>query len=196
MASNTLTHGEREMAILSRSCKDPEDRPLVEPFRYEILALCDKFGNSGQSGGSAPMTARFIAMAVEHICLQQPICPITGEDSEWVTPGPPWQNQRCGGIFKENGVCTYLDAIIWVEEDGGQFSGSVSTAARNGLCGLQVSSQQRIKSFPFTPKTFYVKVDSTEIAPDDWEHAVIEESDLDEVFEYYQEQAPTEEEPE
>ena len=68
--NNTLTHAQRELDILVKSCPDPENRPIIEGFIPEILALVEKFGKSGQSGGSAPYTATAISQAVKKLCLQ------------------------------------------------------------------------------------------------------------------------------
>lgn len=84
---NTMTHAERELDILVKSATDPNNRPIIEEFIPEILALVRKFSNSGQSGVSAPYTASAISSAVKKLCLQEPICPITGIDEEWIDVG-------------------------------------------------------------------------------------------------------------
>jgi hypothetical protein len=48
-----------------------------------------------------------------------------------------------------------------------------------------VGKKGYIKSFPFTPKTFYIDVKDVEVAKDDWESFVVDPSQLDEVREYY-----------
>src|SRR3989304_2125408 len=124
--SNTLSFAQRELDILIKSSTDPENRPIIENFIPEILALCEKFGTSGQSGGSAPYTAYAISKAVEKLCLQEPICPITGIDEEWtdvtnMNDGEPmWQNKRCSALFKDkNGEAKYIDAIVFDGVIGG-----------------------------------------------------------------------------
>jgi hypothetical protein len=42
-----------------------------------------------------------------------------------------------------------------------------------------------IKSFPFTPKTFYLNVIEKEVAKDDWEMWLADPKQLEEVAEYY-----------
>ena len=56
-----------------------------------------------------------------------------------------FQNNRNSAVFKDDTGCYYVHAIIWVENGG-------HTYTNNKSLGY-------IKSFPFTPKTFYVKVD-------------------------------------
>lgn len=187
----TLTHAEKELDILVKSA-EADNRPIIEPFIPEILALVKKFGKSGQSGGSAPYTASAISQAVKHLCLQEPICPITGIDEEWNNDIDVeyYQNNRLSSIFKEgkDGRPYFLDAIVWQgEDDYDTFTGTV-----NGI-----SSRQYIKSFPFTPKTFYIDVvrefnieglenkDIIETGLGRYTYKFKDENQLKEVFEYY-----------
>ena len=54
MKSYTATHAERELEILLKTVKDP----IIAPFKEELIALCDRFGKSGQSEnfGALPYT--------------------------------------------------------------------------------------------------------------------------------------------
>jgi hypothetical protein len=185
--TNTFNFAQRELDILSKSAKRKNNRPLVEPFIPEILALCEKFGNSGQSGGSAPYTATAISQAVKKLCLQEPICPITGIDEEWTDVGElggkviQYQNKRCSGLFKAaNERPSYLDAIVWKTPNGCGWSGSAIDKDGN-----KILSRQFIKKFPFTPKTFYIDVIEKENTKDDWDFYIKDESQLKPVFKYY-----------
>lgn len=172
MKSNTHNYAQRELEILSKSCTDPKNRPVIEPFIPEILALCDKFGNSGQSGGSAPYVASAISHALKKLMLQNPIMPMTGIDDEWVNVAKygdknesecVWQNRRCSGLFKDDkNDSWYLDAIIWKEENGNTYYGNAVD-----ILGNRYHSKQFVKQFPFTPKTFYIDV-VKEILPNEW----------------------------
>lgn len=111
--NNTLSHAQREIDILLKTV----DEPIIKDFIPEILKLVKKFGNSGQSGGSAPYYAKAISQAIEKLCLQQPLCPITGIDEEWCeldySDKMQYQNNRESAIFKEsNGECYYIDAVV------------------------------------------------------------------------------------
>jgi hypothetical protein len=160
--TNTQSFAKRELDILFKSATDPENRPIIEPFKDEILALCEKFGRSGQSGGSAPYTASAISQAVKKLLLQNPICPVTGIDEEWVNVmkmnggKPMWQNLRCSGLFRyPDGKCSYVDAIVWKgEEYWDTFTGRVYIDNKDFEL---IGSSQCVK-FPFTPKTFYLDV--------------------------------------
>lgn len=187
--TNTYNHAEIEFNILTKSATDPENRPVIEEFREEILALCEKFGKSGQSGGSAPYVAKALALAIEKLCLFEPISPITGLDDEWmlvsdnITGGQElYQNIRCGSIFKEgkDGNPYYLDALVLIDTKGYGWSGSATMPD-----GSKLRCRQYIKEFPFTPKTFKINIIDKEVAPDDWEFILEDTTQLDEVYEYY-----------
>ena len=194
--TNTQKHAKQELEILVENATDPENRPIVEEFIPEILALCEKFGSSGQSGSSAPYTARAISQVIEKLCLQQTIAPITGKDSEWCDVSEQmheetlFQNNREGGIFKhgKNGRPYYIDAIVKETQDGIHWSGRFWLSKEDYLTGnqdLMVNNHCYIKSFPFEPKTFYVKVMEEEISKDDFEMFLINPKQLEEVYEYY-----------
>lgn len=162
--TNTQSHAQVEFDILSINKPDA----LVLEFKDEILAICEKFGKSGQSGGSAPYTAGAIASAIKKLCLFETIAPITNSEDEWGSPfdnDGTLQNRRCSALFKQpDGQCYYLDAIVWCADSPGEsgnnwdnFSGTV-----NGI-----TSRQYVKEFPFVPKTFRVDV-TREMLPSDW----------------------------
>lgn len=192
--SKIKTKAEKEFEILKKTVKDA----IIAPFENEILALVKKFGESGQSGGSAPYTAGAISKAVKKLCLQEPICDITGIEEEWNDVSEScggeklFQNNRLSSVFKEgeNGKPYYLDAIVFKGQNGGCFTGSSIELKSGGTIG----SSQYIK-LPFKPKTFYIDVietewaDKTETVKKDgggwWTSVVKDESQLKEVFEYY-----------
>ena len=184
-----------EFDILERNAEDA----IIIPFRKEITALVKAFGNSGQSGGSAPFTASAIAQAVENLCLHKPLFGLTLEDDEWIDQSlamggvETYQNIRLSSVFKEgkDGRSYYLDAIVFKDQHGFSFtSGSVQLAD-----GKTVGSAQYIKELPFKPKTFYVDVISTEWADKEetrqevgggwWTSVVKDEKQLEEVFAFY-----------
>lgn len=191
-----MSYAAMELDVLSKSSTDPENRPLVEPFKEEILALCEKFGRSGQSGGSAPYTASAISQTVKKLLLQNPICPITGIDEEWINVRETsqedemmYQNARCSAVFKsKNGRCWYLDAIVKKTQDGSCWSGGFWLSKEDYLTGdksKRLHCPQYIKSFPFTPKTFYIDVIEEEVAKDDWEMWMKDPKQLEKVWKYY-----------
>lgn len=178
--TNTRTHAKRELELLEKNVPDA----LAIPFKKEILALCEKFGKSGQSGGSAPYVVTAISQAIEKLLMHETLVPLTGKPSEWIdvtemNDGVPWyQNKRDSRVFKdEKGRCFFIDAIVFDHNDG-RFTGNGITSTKYG----NISSSQYVKSFPFIPKTFYVDV----IKDEDGEKTLIKDDEqLREVFEYY-----------
>lgn len=164
-----------------------------------MLYLCDAFGKSGQSGGSAPFTASAISQAVKKLMMFQTLAPLTGTDSEWVEMSEyndgksMFQNNRDSRVFKnaKDGQAYFIEAIVFVGNVGGSFIGNaIETHA-----GDMIRSSQYIKQFPFTPKTFYIDVidhrwsDATQKTPDPngewWTHSIKNQKMLDPVFDYY-----------
>lgn len=199
--TNTQSHAKRELDILVANATDPNNRPIIEEFIPEILALCEKFGNSGQSGGSAPYTAKALSMAIEKLCLQKTICPIMGtpdefyDVSEYSDGVKMYQNNRLSSIFKdgENGKPYYIEAIIKRTQSGSCWGGRFWLSKEDYLTGnrdLMVSNHCEIKSFPFEPKTFYIDVIEEEVAKDDWEMYLKDPKQLEDVYEYYNKYTP------
>ena len=187
--TNTQSFAAKELDALSgmySANTTSEDLPLVLEFRDEILALCEKFGKSGQSEDSAPYVALVTCNTLKHLLLQEPICPITGITEEWVdvsehNDGNPWyQNNRCAGLFRDGNIdmVYYLDAVIFKDQDGITFT----SYGGNGIEGI--TSSQYIKGFPFEPKSFYIDVISTD-TNGIWEHTIKNMKQLDKVWKYY-----------
>jgi hypothetical protein len=190
--TNTQSFAKQELDILAATVP----HAIVIPFAKEILALCEAFGKSGQSGGSAPFTATAISQAVKSLLLQEPICPVTGIDEEWVkvreVSGDDemmYQNKRCSAVFKsESGKCWYLDAIVKKTQTGSCWSGTFWLSKDDYLSGdksKKIGCAHYVKSFPFTPKTFYIDVIEEEVAKDDWEMYLKDRKQLDKVWKYY-----------
>lgn len=193
--TKSQSHAKRELELLEKTIPDA----LIMPFKKEILALCEAFGNSGQSGGSAPCTASAISQAIEKLLMRETIVPLTGDDSEWVDMTGfydgeiMFQNNRDSRIFKDgkDEKAYFIDAVVFDGDIEGRFT-SHGVVKHNGE---KIGSTQYIKEFPFTPKTFYVDVfnhrwaDEEGKVPDEngdwWTHSLKDEKQLDDVFEYY-----------
>lgn len=190
--TNTHNHAKQELDIMIAQHPDPENRATVEPFYNEILALAEKFGNSGQSGGSASMVAPYLGHVITELLLFQPISPLTGAPEEWMDVtdiGPAdgktiYQNRRNGVVFKEgiDGAPYFLDAIIFETPNGVRYSSNAGAILPNGE---RVYSRQFIKGFPFEPKKFYINIREEEVAKDDWEFYLDDTTQLKAVFDYY-----------
>ena len=165
--TNTQKFAKQELDILAATVP----YAAITPFRKEILALCEVFGKSGQSGGSAPYTATAISKAIKQLLLHEPICDVTGHDDEWgesleseksidITCK---QNLRCSALFKktthycggDESRAYYLDAIVWKGvEDYDTFTGRVYIDDKN----FELIGSSQFVRFPFKPKTFYIDV--------------------------------------
>jgi len=180
--SNLKDFAQKEINLVVREAKRKGDTAIIEDFVPEILNLIEKFGNSGQSGGSAPYTAGAITQTLKKLLMFQPIAPIMNEKDEWFAPfDGVWQNKRCYALFKEseNSDPYYLDAIIWKNQHGHTYTGSAL------LEGKKILSRQYVKEFPFEPKSFTIDVNEKEVSKDDWEFYVKDPKQLEEVFKFY-----------
>ncbi len=200
--TNTQKFAKQELEYLAATVPDA----LVTPFAKEILALCEAFGKSGQSGGSAPYTASAIADTVKKLCLQNPICDVLGAEVEWCDISESmggesvYQNNRCSALFKngKNAHPHYLDAIVWQgEEDWDTFTGQVYIDDKN----FELIGSSQFVKFPFKPKTFYIDVVRVPITKeeaertkrhyiedgkDDCYYSVLKDpKQLEKVFKYY-----------
>lgn len=238
--TNASRFAQTELDILSQA--NPESDLLL--VKDQILDLCEAFGNSGQSGFSAPFVASAVLNEVRRILSNEaivevskdadsvhyqmtkeinnlcdgmrsagvvevesflvelrkllvfePIMEITGVDSEWVEVAekdgkPMFQNRRCSAIFKDgkDGKAYYIDAVVKRDQRGVCWTGYCWLSREDYLSGdrdRMIGSRGYLKSFPFTPKTFYIDVEDVEIARDDWESFVKDPRQLDEVWQCY-----------
>lgn len=155
---NLTEHAQRELEILLKSSKNVF---LVRDFIPEILALIEKFGESGQSGASAPYTANAIINTLEKLLMFEPLSPLTGEDSEWREVGGfdsiSYQNIRDSSLFKNSDGCSYVNAVIFHEENGMSFTGQAFLDRQRSI-----RSMLPIREFPFKPETFHLNVYTNE----------------------------------
>lgn len=156
-------------------------------IQENVLDLLSVFSLQGHSGFSASFCVRYF----EKLAMHKPLSPIMCTEDEWgkssFTHDETYQNKRLSAVFKKgkHGKPYYIDAIVWRNQKGLTYTGTVKDNDGN-----KISSAQNIK-LPFTPKTFYVDVIETEVAKDDYESCVKDNSQLVEVFEYYTREALT-----
>jgi len=157
-----------------------------------VMELIEVFSKQGHSGMSAPIVADIFKKLANY----EPLGPITGKDEEWsdvrdIGNGKPWyQNKRCSALFKDgkDGRPYYIDAVVKRDQRGVTWSGMAWLSEedyKSGDRSKMIDKRGYVKSFPFTPKTFYIDVRDVEVAKDDWESFVVDPSQLDEVKEYY-----------
>ena len=145
--SNLLKHAERELKFIGYDGKDEYNNMAKDA----ILELIETFAKQGHSGFSAP----YVANMFHKLANYKTLSPLTGNDDEWndvsdISGEMLFQNNRDSRVFKSKKGAYFLDAIVWQEtinDDVNHFTYKDSNTPRY------------IKSFPFTPKTFYVKVD-------------------------------------
>jgi hypothetical protein len=157
-----------------------------------VMELIEVFSKQGHSGMSAPIVTDLFRKLANY----EPLQPITGKDEEWgdvrdLGDGRSWyQNKRCSALFKDgkDGRPYYIDAIVKRDQRGITWSGMAWLNEEDWLNGdrtKMIDKRGYVKSFPFTPKTFYIDVRDVEVAKDDWESFIVDPSQLDEVREYY-----------
>lgn len=134
-----VEHAERELKA-ARVADDlyGEDLPNA------VIQLIKIFAEQGHSGMSAAATLSLFTKLANY----EPLCPLTGEDDEWVDVSyggnPIWQNKRCSRVFKESGRAYDINAIVFESPDGCRYTSK--------------DSHQDI-TFPYTPVIKIVKVD-------------------------------------
>lgn len=181
--SRYYTHAIREFKALGYipPNEDQEDGPnkWIQENVLELLEVVSKQGHSGFSIG-------YVVSYFSKLAKFEPLSPILCTDDEWneVTDNT-YQNNRLSSVFKEkDGKPYYLDAIVWRDQTGSCFTGTVEG----------ITSKQTIK-LPFVPKTFYVDVESYEVCKETgvreigsgwWESKIVNKSQLIPVFEYYE----------
>lgn len=147
--SNLLKHAERELTLIGYDGKDEYNNMAKDA----ILELIETFAKQGHSGFSAP----YVANMFHKLANYEVLSPLTGNDDEWSdvlderssdNTKMLFQNNRDSRVFKDEKGAYFLNAIVWQEIIKGDINHFTD---RN--------SKRYIKSFPFTPKTFYVKVD-------------------------------------
>jgi hypothetical protein len=141
--SNLIKHAERELSLIGYDGKDEYNNMA----KSAIMELLTTFANQGHSGFSA----NYVIDIFNKLSRFETLSPLTGEDDEWndvteMSGYKQFQNKRDSAVFKDDTGCYYLDALLWVENNG------------NIYCNKK--SRGYIKSFPFTPKTFYIKVEN------------------------------------
>ena len=174
-----IQHAKREFAKLGykpiEQCGDDPDKWIQE----NVLELLEVFSKQGHSGSSAPIAIHYF----EKLANWEPLAPIMCTDDEWNdVVNDMYQNNRCSAVFKSgiDGKPYYLDAIVWRNQTGSSYTGGVFNSKKE-----KIYSRQTIK-IPFKPKTFYIDVVDYEIAPDDWEAFIKDESQLKDVWQYYE----------
>jgi len=191
-----------ELERLVNNAEAKGGTPVIKEFIPEVMALVNKFAESGQSGGSAPFVSGVIVSVLKKLLAHEPLGGIENTEDEWgdltsYGDSDSYQNKRLSSVFKDgkDGRPYYLNAITFapVGKNYG-FSGSVSMSEGSED---KIGSSHYIKEFPFDPKTFTIDVhekeykklkDGTLVEEPGggwWESWIADPNQLDEVWKYY-----------
>lgn len=184
-----IDHAKTELEIAGLFDEDSDYNGAIGEAVMELIEVFSKQGHSG-------MSAPYVVSIFEKLANFKPLIGITGKDEEWGTvrdlgiDGSWYQNKRCSAIFKDgkDGRPYYIDAIVKRDQNGACWSGFAWLSEEDYKTGdrsKMVGKKGYIKSFPFTPKTFYIDVKDVEVAKDDWESFVVDPKQLNEIKEYY-----------
>lgn len=146
-----------EFDILRRNSPDA----IILNYEKEIEAILYKHNKERHSGSSAEYYAAIIASSIKNLCLFRPISPITDDPNDWEFIGTEptlyhvYQHKRLSPLFKDNNNnVQYINAVVFDDITTDiQFTGSIKLAT-----GEWIQSTQKIKGFPFTPTTIFLKI--------------------------------------
>ena len=183
-----IEHAKMELQIAGAFDKDSVYQGAIGEAVMELIEVFSKQGHSG-------MSAPYVAGLFHKLAKYEPLVPITGKDEEWgevsfFEKKEIFQNKRCSALFKDgkDGRPYYIDAIIKRDQRGVTWTGRAWLSSEDWVNSdrtKMIGSKCYIKSFPFTPKSFYIDVRDVEVEKDDWESFVVDTKQLDEVKEYY-----------
>lgn len=144
--SNLVDFAEQELNAIGMG----EDSDDINKLMHDhIIHMVEEFSKEGHSGFSASYAIGILSKLLNY----EPLSPLTGEDSEWITIdegmiGRPnvQQNKRCGHVFKEDGKAYDTEGKIFYPK------------GQRDMTYTNFDSRTPIE-FPYTPKREYVEVD-------------------------------------
>jgi hypothetical protein len=145
--SNLLSHARAEFqAAKWMDAKGNYVDEMQAAICEHVLELLRVFSDEGHSGTTAPYTVNMF----KKLAMFEPLVPLTGEDWEWSECGNGvFQNKRCSRVFKQadrfNGQAYDIEGKVFREPSGACYTGADSCV---------------LVTFPYTPKTEYVDVQS------------------------------------
>ena len=187
---NLIEHARIELQIAGAFDKDSLYGGSIGDAVMELVEVFAMQGHSGNSAG-------IVRTIFNKLAAYEPLMDITGSDEEWGdvhdignSSNPWYQNKRCSALFKDgkDGKPYYIDAIVKRDQNGVTWSGMAwlnEEDYKSGDRSKMVGKRGYIKSFPFKPKTFIIDVKDVEVTKDDWESFIVNPSQLDEVWKYY-----------
>lgn len=143
--SNLIDHAKAEFLAAGYIPLEQEQEEGPNKWMQQnVLNLLEIFAAQGHSG----MSASFCIGMFKTLANYEPLCALTGEDSEWndvsLYGSPSYQNKRCSHVFKDdNGVAYDINGKVFRTPDGSSYT------SQNSKVYI---------TFPYTPKTEYVDV--------------------------------------
>lgn len=149
-----LEHAKTEMDIAGIYSESGDD--IDDWVREAVLDLLETLSKHGPSGS----TVGFIVDIFSKLARYEPLGPLTGSDEEWSDVGEDmngetiYQNIRCSHVFKngKDGKAYDINGRIFVDQNGAAFTSNYYDEDNK-----ERSSTVYI-TFPYTPKSEYVKV--------------------------------------
>lgn len=147
----SIDHAKREFLAAGYKPIEIEEDGPNKWIQENVLELLEVFSRQGHSGFSANFCIDYFTK----LAKQEPLTPLSGEDSEWNDVDDSCcQNNRCSCIFKhkKSGVCYTIDGYVFKDQ--------------NGCCFTNYHSRKLVE-FPYVhKKPTYVDVVSIEVNKD------------------------------
>ena len=143
--SNCIEHAKREFIALGYDLEQTEEDPNKWIVK-NVIELLEVFSKQGHSGSSAPFCIGYF----KKLAAFEPLCPLTGDDSEWnyvseFGDDGTFQNIRCSHVFKNEDGAYDINGKVFREPGGSCYT----------------SKDSRVPVvFPYTPKTEYIDVNN------------------------------------
>jgi hypothetical protein len=166
--SGLLEHFKKEVAIIQDQVAQG-DELIIQPYLEQLYKILEIFSEQKYDAAVANFSTDVLLKTLKAGLTFQILSPLTGAESEWDVieyQGESYtQNIREFGVFKEGDDYYYNKAIVWMENNQA-FVGEIEG----------ISSTQKIKEFPFMPRTFYIEVSGGK---------VVDQENLKSVYNYY-----------
>jgi len=170
-----VEHAKQELKLNGMFDEDSDYNGMLGESVMELIELFSKQGHSGCSAG-------MVSNLFNKLSRFKPISPLTGNDDEWCeVRGGFYQNKRNSAVFKEgkDGKAYFGDAFVKRTPNGNNWHGRLSLKDGRSVGNCY------IKDFSNMP-TITVDVLEKEVAKDDWEMWIKDESQLEELAKYYE----------
>ena len=172
--SNLIEHAKRELTLNGMFDEDSDYNGMLGEAVIELIEVFSKQGHSGCS-------ANMVSNLFNKLSRFKPISPLTGQDEEWIEiMDGTYQNKRNSSVFKDGkeGKAYFGDAYVKRTPNGSCWGGRLELKDGRSI------GRCYIKDFTKMP-TITIDVLEKEVAKDDWDMWIEDESQLDELAKYY-----------